>query len=68
MIKLWRKKTVDCEFGESCKCGVKSQFCSKCAYYWWVDSGYGWCRSLPQPSLVAWCKDICSLFREVRNE
>lgn len=65
---FWQKKNESfCEFQDSCDCNakkVKTISCESCRYYWFIDSGYGYCKALPQPSIVAWCKDICSLFKE----
>lgn len=61
-------KPVGCEWHESCVCGItKSQHCEKCKFYFWLDSGYGYCRALPEFVVVAWCRDICSLYKEVKG-
>ena len=62
---FWRRKkpTTFCEFLDSCNCiNKKEKQCRDCRYYSMIDSGYGYCKALPQPILVAWCKDTCSFF------
>lgn len=52
-----------CEWKNSCNCDNKKQlWCELCKWYWVLDSGYGYCRALPDHIIVAWCRDICSLF------
>lgn len=54
----------DCAFKESCICdGIKDNICEFCSFYQVIDSGYGYCKSLPKPVIIPWCKDICSLYR-----
>ena len=61
-------KRTDCNHTDECRyCGVNkatSNGCDACQYYRFIDSGYGWCRALPQFTLTAWCRDICSLYKE----
>ena len=60
------KKPIGCKWTDSCVCGEGKGFsnvCMKCHYYFFVDSGYGYCRALPEHILVAWCRDVCSLFK-----
>lgn len=58
-----KEKLIDCKWYESCDClSVKSKYCSLCTFYWTIDSGYGFCKALPEHILVPWCRDICSLF------
>jgi len=65
-----KSKGIDCKFSDLCSCEslYKSTLCQLCRWYFWVDSGCGYCRALPEPSLVAWCKDPCSLFSPTRKE
>lgn len=57
------EKLADCRWKESCDCSsIKDKHCSKCAFYWWLDSGYGYCKALPEHTLVGWCRDICYLY------
>lgn len=60
----------DCEWLDSCKCNAldKTDYCGKCRFYFQVDSGYGYCRALPGFVLVAWCRDVCSLYRGVKDD
>ena len=60
-----KEKLSDCcRWKESCDChSIKNIFCESCTFYKFIDSGYGWCKGLPEPIVVAWCKDICSLFK-----
>lgn len=57
-----------CEWEGCCDCSSfganKDKQCEKCSFYYCVDSGYGYCRALPQFIVVAWCRDACSLFKE----
>lgn len=57
---------VDCEWHDSCDCspGKKEQKCEDCFWYKFVDSGYGFCKALPEPIIVGWCRDTCSLFKK----
>jgi len=56
-------KEIACKWEESCVCNSdKDSNCFSCRYYFMIDSGYGYCRALPEPTVVAWCKDICSFF------
>jgi len=66
LFKLFRKEPPPCEFIESCNCKElnKTKRCDRCYWFWVLDSGYGYCRALPIPVLVAWCKDPCSLYTE----
>ena len=60
---LGHKPPKSCEWGDSCVCrGVKPNCCELCKWYWMIDSGYGYCKALPQHTVVAWCRDTCSLF------
>jgi len=59
-----RDKLVGCKWDRVCDCKeIKSKYCSKCWWYWAIDSGYGYCKALPEYTIVAWCRDICSLFK-----
>jgi len=59
------KKPIDCKFSDSCNCSdIKDRCCEKCQWYYRLDSGYGYCKALPEPVIVAWCKDVCSLYKE----
>ena len=62
--RIFRREKVElCKWEDSCKCGVnKVLSCLNCKWYWWLDSGYGHCRAMPEHLIVAWCRDICSLF------
>ncbi len=54
-----------CRWSDSCDClskDSKKQKCEDCNWYKFVDSGFGFCKALPEPVIVAWCRDICSLF------
>lgn len=64
-MRKW-KKPVDCEWQKSgCDCeSIKSTTCHNCESYYPSDSGYGWCKALPKFQLVAWCRDVCVLFRK----
>ncbi len=54
----------NCMFQGSCRCDVrKGASCMNCRFYLAIDSGWGYCRALPQPIVVGWCKDVCSLFK-----
>ena len=61
----------NCKWEDSCICESggsyihKSIQCQDCKFYFFIDSGTGYCRALPEPVLVAWCKDICSLFLRI---
>lgn len=56
-------KPNDCKWQDSCDCeGIKPLYCQRCKWYSWIDSGYGYCKALPEHIIVAWCRDICSLF------
>ncbi|KKM83683.1 hypothetical protein LCGC14_1306950 [marine sediment metagenome] len=64
-----------CHWENFCKCShdskeyiEKEDSCSKCPFYLFIDSGYGWCRALPEPIVVAWCKDICSFYPSKARE
>ena len=63
-----RVKESTCEWEECCDCSspsaTKDKLCEKCVFYYWVDSGYGYCRALPEFIVVAWCRDVCSLFKK----
>lgn len=55
-----------CEWQDSCDClskDSKKQKCEACFWYKSFGSGYGFCKALPEPVIVAWCRDICSLFK-----
>ena len=73
-MKWFKKKTKDskCKWAECCDCNSpsadKEKLCEKCTFYWWIDSGYGYCRVFPQFIIVPWCRDTCSLFKEATNE
>ncbi len=59
------KNLIGCQWENSCVCNSgKSVYCEKCKWYFWVDSGYGYCKALPEHIRVGWCRDICSLFKE----
>jgi len=59
------KEPVSCEFADYCQCiPSKSLSCYNCKWYFWLDSAYGICRTLPTAIEVAWCKDVCSLFEQ----
>jgi len=61
---MGKEKLNDCKWLESCDCiSIKNKYCKKCVFYWWLDSGYGYCKALPEHIVVAWCRDICSLFK-----
>ena len=63
-MNFGKKKELRCEWQESCICDSrKSAHCDKCELYYFIDSGFGWCKALPVPTRVAWCRDICGLFR-----
>jgi hypothetical protein len=63
MKLLFGKRKAGCEFRDSCICANDKELrCDKCHYYWWTDSGYGYCKAMPIPVLVAWCKDFCRFF------
>lgn len=56
-------KPDDCQWAESCNCDEnKSHSCMKCKWYWFIDSGYGYCKALPEHMAIAWCRDVCSLY------
>ena len=60
-----KKKLKYCEWEDSCTCQTtihKTVRCEYCKFYYWTDSGYGYCRALPVHVLVPWCRDICSLY------
>lgn len=58
------KKTDDCKWKDSCDCGSgKTSYCEKCRWYYRFDSSFGFCKALPEPTLVAWCKYVCSLYQ-----
>ena len=59
-----KKDMCKCENYCSCEDFAKSQYCKNCYWYWFVDSGYGYCKALPEVSMVPWCKDGCSLYKE----
>lgn len=60
-----KNKPDDCKWAESCDCHrIKSDYCEKCKFYLGIDSGYGFCKALPEHIVVAWCRDICSLFKK----
>lgn len=64
MFKWFKRRKKDCKWTDSCNCsGEKHTFCAKCKYYFQVDSGYGFCKALPEFIVVAWCRDVCSLFK-----
>jgi len=60
-----KKDPIFCNWSNSCDCVSKNKEkqCEMCAFYWWIDSGYGYCRALPKHIAVPWCRDICSLFK-----
>ena len=61
---FWRREVPLCEFQDSCNCeDEKEVTCKNCGYYIPLDSENGCCKALPNPVLVAWCKDICSFFK-----
>ena len=65
MLKKTRRTDgPDCRWSDSCHCGSidKRVCCEKCKWYWCIDSGYGYCRAMPEHIVVAWCRDICSLY------
>lgn len=56
--------TADCKWYDCCTCTItKPKKCSECTFYCPIDSGYGWCKALPTFEVVAWCRDVCSLFK-----
>jgi len=59
-----------CKWENSCDCSDpnKDKSCQECKWYWMVDSGGGYCKALPEHTEVAWCRDVCSLFKEAMNE
>ena len=64
-----KKKPANCKWVESCRCDLtsiiaKTEYCEECRFYQILDSGVGWCKGLPEPIVVAWCKDICALFKK----
>lgn len=67
-LRLHREKYHDCKWIESCDCtksvrrSSTTKICENCGFYKPIDCAYGWCKGLPEPVVVAWCKDICSLF------
>lgn len=62
-------KPSDCKWANSCNCkGAKTKFCLKCKWYYFIDTGYGYCKALPEHIVVAWCRDICSLFKFKEKE
>jgi len=62
-------KPISCRWSDCCRCeDDKSDYCQKCQFYWFIDSGYGYCRALPEFVLVGWCRDVCSLYEEVEDE
>ncbi len=59
-----RTPNPPCEWDKCCDCHEKKETtCSACKYYYFIDSGYGYCRALPKPIMVAWCRFTCSLFK-----
>ena len=67
LARLFKHKPPKgCEWEDSCDChGNKARnTCEQCKWYWVIDSGYGYCRALPKHTSVAWCKDVCSLYKE----
>jgi len=66
-VEMKRIKS-DCRWAESCDCSdIKITYCSKCIWYWAIDSGYGYCKALPQHTIVAWCRDCCRLFEPIKG-
>ena len=65
-----KKESGNCEFDNACDCSSndKPNTCEKCQFYFWVDSGNGWCRAMPKFEAVAWCRDVCSLYKEQGGE
>lgn len=59
-----REKQPDCEWKDSCDCVlIKTITCENCRFYYFIDSGYGWCKALPAFEEMAWCRDVCGLFK-----
>jgi len=55
----------DCISNLFCECNLnKTESCEQCLWYNFIDSGYGYCKALPTFVQVAWCRDICSLFKK----
>jgi hypothetical protein len=69
-ILWWKKEYQGCEFQDCCNCKIKDKLnsCEDCKWYLEIDSGYGYCKALPIPVVVGWCKDICSLFKVKANK
>lgn len=69
-LLFWRKKVeVGCECEEYCPCHTPDDgelICEKCKYYRMIDSGYGYCITLPKVAIVPWCRIPCSLFMKRR--
>ena len=69
-LLFWKKRDEStCKWDGICKCHStnKERRCDKCDFYWWVDSGFGYCRALPEFVVVAWCRDVCSFYKRGGN-
>lgn len=66
---FWQQKEQDdCKWIDCCDCHNYSRIrCSNCRYYHAIDSGYGYCRAMPEFVVVAWCRVVCSLFSDTRK-
>ena len=64
-LPWYTKEIIDCKYKESCRCtGIKPHSCNNCNWYFSIDSGYGYCKTLPTYTVVPWCRDACSLFKK----
>jgi len=67
LLLRYGQPEVGCEWQDSCDCLSKTSKkvkCEDCDWFKRIDSGYGFCKALPEPIPVGWCRDICSLFKE----
>ena len=68
LSSLRQKHKNTCKFSDFCTmCEGKKCYltCEECLYYRAFDSGWGYCNALPEPIEVAWCKDVCRLFKVI---
>jgi hypothetical protein len=70
---MTKKINNKCQFSNICgsECednDFKKDTCEKCNFYQFIDSASGWCKALPIPVGVSWCKPICYFFSYVQKE
>lgn len=65
-----KERHNNCVHNDWCDCEniIKEDYCDKCIYYRWVDSGYGYCIGLPTTTITPWCKDPCALYKKKEEE